>query len=235
MKTFDVNIALRVADSWTQHDVNNFFVSLFKKASGGSLYVPSHFETLSVDVVQQDESDDGEKPEWDYKVVGSDGYVLCDETGTVVYRWNNAYHDLVRIDLEEYRQYWDEPVPTAPDTIDILDVAYWNQRDEYVPANDDWRKDHDVRRGANIETIPGVDNGPLVEEDRKIETVTIPPTILGTLNAIRARGLVVSYIPQTKEYKIRRPNSSSNESYYTQDRVDAIHTAIAMSKEGGAQ
>lgn len=58
MKKWLVTIQLELPDSWTQHDINNVFVSEFRN---GGMFPPTWYDrpdSLSVDVVQQDEADD---------------------------------------------------------------------------------------------------------------------------------------------------------------------------------
>lgn len=53
-------------------------------------------------------------------------------------------------------------------------------------------------------------------------------TLKQTLKAIRSVGLSVSYDSATGEFRVTLPGSKAGEGYFTDDRADALATALDM-------
>jgi hypothetical protein len=76
-------------------------------------------------------------------VHSSHGDIAIDDNGYVVVA-ESKYDDkelinISRFDLVEYQKaYPDEPMP---DEFDILDLAYWTDKGDYIPAEEDFRND----------------------------------------------------------------------------------------------
>lgn len=89
------------------------------------------------------------------EVSGSHGALYVDSTtgkvvGYVPQDWDETeqgegYGDIVRVDLDEHKEYWGLKQPK--DSIDILDVGYWYLKDgveHYEEPVEDWREEFSI-------------------------------------------------------------------------------------------
>ena len=78
-----------------------------------------------------------------YTIQSSNGTLTLNEYGYVIARdtIDESLLQITRIDLDEWRHYWDRL--RVPAVLDILDVGYWyygpNNKIIYEPASHDWR------------------------------------------------------------------------------------------------
>lgn len=45
--------------------------------------------------------------------------------------------NVAKFDLEEWKKYWKEELPTD---FDVLDLGFWNKNGEYITPDNDWRE-----------------------------------------------------------------------------------------------